>query len=131
GPVLALGAARAGMHLEIAVVRVRFARQKRLELAARDLRPQGAQGILRIADDALIFLGLAEIDQADVIVELALDAGDRAKLIVERCALLHQALRTLIVVPEVRVLGEAVQLFQPPLRLVDVKDTSSAGPWTA
>ena len=37
GPVLALGAAGAGVHLEIGVVAVGLARQQRLELAARGL----------------------------------------------------------------------------------------------
>jgi hypothetical protein len=37
----------------------------------------------------------------------------------------------LIVVPEVGILGETVQFVQPSLRLVDVKDASSAAPWTA
>ena len=41
------------------------------------------------------------------------------------------ALRALIVVPEVGILSETVQLFEPPLRLVDVKDASSAAQRTA
>src|ERR1044072_3861926 len=126
GPVLALGAPGAGVDLEIAVVRIRLPGQKRLELATRDLRPQGAQGIFRIANNTLILLSLAELDQTDIVFELALDAGDRGQLIVERRALLHQALRALIVVPEIGIFGETVQIFSPPLRLVDVKDASSA-----
>ena len=37
GPILAFGAAGAGMNFEIGVIGVGFARQQRLELAARDI----------------------------------------------------------------------------------------------
>ena len=43
GPILALGAARAGMHFEITIVGIGLAREQRFELASRDLRFQLAQ----------------------------------------------------------------------------------------
>ena len=64
GPVLALGAAGAGMDFEVAVVGVGLAGQQRLELAARDFGLELAQRRLGLGDDALILLGLAEFDHA-------------------------------------------------------------------
>ena len=74
GPVLALGAAGAGMHLEVGIVGVGLAGKQRLELAARDLGLELAQRRLGFGDDLLIVLGLAELDQRQLIVELLLDA---------------------------------------------------------
>ena len=51
GPVLALGAAGAGMHFEIGVVGVGLARKQRLELAARDIGLELAQRCFRLGDD--------------------------------------------------------------------------------
>ena len=76
GPVLALGAAGAGMDFEIAVVAVGLAGEQRLELAARDFGLELAQRRFRVGDDLLILLGLAELDQRDLVVELLLDAAD-------------------------------------------------------
>ena len=77
GPVLALGAAGAGMDFEIGVVGVGLARQQRLELAARDfVLAAFFSAALGLGDDRLIVLGLAELDHADVVVELALDPAD-------------------------------------------------------
>ena len=53
------------------------------------------------------------------------------ELILERGALLHHALRALLVVPEIGVFGLLVQLGEPPARLVEVKDASSAARPTA
>jgi hypothetical protein len=79
----------------------------------------------------LIVLGFAELDQCDVIVELALDAADRAELVVERVALAHQPLGARLIVPQVGILGLFVQFGETPLRGIDVKDASSAAAATA
>src|SRR6516162_1823165 len=50
GPVLALGAARAGMDLEIGIVAVGFARQQRLQLAPRHLRLELVQRGFGVGD---------------------------------------------------------------------------------
>src|SRR5262249_37940991 len=126
GPILALGAARAGMDFEVAVVSVGLARKESIHLAARDLGLQLAQSFLGLGDDLAVVLGLGKLDQRKAVVEFLLDAADRAELILERGALLHQALGALIVIPEVWVFGELVQLGQSPSRIVDVKDASSA-----
>ena len=131
GPVLALGAAGAGMDLEVAIVGVGLAGKQRLEFAARDLGLELAQRGFGFGDDLLILLGFAELDQRHLVVELLLDAGERVELIVERGALLHQPARALLVVPEIGVFGLPVQLGKPRARLVDVKDASSAARSTA
>jgi hypothetical protein len=66
-----------------------------------------------------------------MVAELALDAADGGELIFERGALLHHALGALLVVPEIRILGLAVEFLQPSARDVEVKDASSAARPTA
>ena len=79
----------------------------------------------------LILLGLAHLDQHLLVFELALESADGGELVLERGALLHHALGTLCVVPEIRVFGLGIQLIKPLARLVDVKDASSAAQRTA
>jgi len=66
-----------------------------------------------------------------LIVELLLDAGERAELLVDRGALLHDAAGALRIVPEVGIFSLPVQLGKPRARLVDIKDASSAARPTA
>ena len=131
GPILALGAARAGLHFEESVVGVGLARQQRLKLAPRRLGLQPLERGLGLGDHLRIVLGLAELDHGQLVVELALDLADRAEPILERVALLHGALRFRAVVPEIGVFGLLVQLGEPRLRCIDVKDASSAARPTA
>ena len=83
-PVGALGAARARMDLDIAVVAVRFARQERLELTALALGLQGLQGRHALGLGRFVALDLAELDQRRRVLEVALEswraspAGPRA-----------------------------------------------------
>ena len=132
GPVLALGAAGAGMDLEIAVVGVGLARQQRLELAARDLGLELACSASSAS--AMVFWSFSA-SPSSIMVSWSssslLDAADGGELILERGALLHHALRALLVVPEVGVFGLSVELRKPPARLVEVKDASSAARPTA
>jgi hypothetical protein len=79
----------------------------------------------------LIFLSLAELDHGELVVELLLDAANGAELIFERSALLHHALRALLIVPQRWIFGLLVELIEPRARLVDVKDASSAARRTA
>ena len=131
GPVLAFGAAGAGMDFEIGVVGVGFARQQRFELAPRGLGLERLEHRLGLGDDALILLGIAELDHGDLVVEIALDPADGVELIVERVALLHHALGAGGVVPERRIFGLRVQLGEARLGFVEVKDASSAVQSTA
>ena len=114
------------MDFEIGVVGVGLAGQQRLKLAPRGLGLEALERRFGFGDDALILLGLAELDHADVVVELALHPADGVELIVERVALLHHALGARRVVPQSGVFGLSVQLGKPRLGLVEVKDASSA-----
>jgi hypothetical protein len=52
-------------------------------------------------------------------------------LIFERGALLHHALRALLVAPEIGIFRELIELGKAGARLVDIKDASSAARPTA
>ena len=131
GPVLAFGAAGAGMDLEIGIEAVGLAAEQRFELAARDFLLQGFQRGFGFRDHALVVLGLAEFDHADIVLELALDLADAGKRILQRGPLLHQLLGLLRIVPEIGVFGELVQLREARRGCIDVKDASSAARPTA
>ena len=131
GPVLAFGAAGAGMDLEIGFVGVGLARQQRFELAPRRFGLELLEHRLGLGDDALILLGVAELDHGDLVVEVALHPADGVELVVERVALLHHALGAGGVVPEVGIFGLRVQLGEARLGCVEVKDASSAVQSTA
>ncbi len=127
-PVLAFGAAGAGVNLEIGVVGVRLARQQRLDAQPLGLVIEPLERRLALAHAGVVALRLAELDQRQAVVELLLHplhARDRG---LERLALAHHLLRLRLVAPECRVLGLAVQLREPVLRGLPVKETSSGGP---
>ena len=65
-PILALGAAGAGMDLDIGVVGVGLAREKRLDLARVRLLPEAEQRLLGLGDDVLVALLLAEGEKLDI-----------------------------------------------------------------
>ena len=125
-PVLAFGAAGAGMNFEIGLIGVGLAGKQRLKLATGGLGFQALERRFGFIDDALILLGLAELDHADVIGQLGLHSADRVELIIERVALLHHALSAGRVVPQIGIFSLSVQLGKPRLGLVEVKDASSA-----
>ncbi len=130
GPVLALGAAGAGMDFEIGVEAIGLAREQRFQLAARDLLLQRLERILGFRHHALVALGLAEFDHLDIVVEFTRDLADALKRILARGALLHQALGLLGVVPELGS-SASVQLRKSCRGCIDVKDASSAARLTA
>ena len=76
---------------------------------------------------AVIAFGLAQFDQLDRVVEFALDALIAVDRVFEPGALAHHRLRGVGVVPELGVLGLRVQLVEPAVRGIPVKDASSAG----
>ena len=80
GPILRFGAAGAGMDFEIAVVAVGLARQQAFELAPSGLGAQLFERRPRPRRRSRLALGLAQFDQLERVVDLALDApiaGDR------------------------------------------------------
>ena len=114
----------------IGVVAVGLAREQGLDLLAPRLLGELAQRRLALLDGGLVVLRLAQLDQRDGVVEVALEplvAGDRP---LQRLALAHDLLRRLRVVPEVGVLGALVQLGQAGGRAIPVKDASAAAPAT-
>ena len=119
------------MDFEIGIEPVGLARQQRFQLAPRDFLLQVLQRLLGLGDHALIVLGFAELDHADIVLELALDLADAGKRILQRGALLHQLLGLLGIVPEIGIFGELVQLGEASRGLFDVKDASSAARLTA
>jgi hypothetical protein len=123
-PVLALGAAGARIDLDIGVVRVRLAREQRLDLVML-----GAHGELGERLDALglhlrIALGFGHLDQLDGVVEFRLDrlrGGDR---LVESATLAHHLLRGLGVVPQRLVLDPCVEFVEPAQRAVPIEEAA-------
>ena len=131
GPVLAFGAAGAGMDFEIAVIGVGFARQQRFQLAPRHFGLQALERRFGLGDGGVVLFGFAELDQRELVVELLLDAADGLELVLQRVALAHDALRLDLVVPESGVFGRFVQFGEAARRGIDVKDASSAARPTA
>jgi len=87
-------------------------------------------------EDSLTAIGRIEREVEDQVTMIELgdaenDAADRCELVLERGALLHHALRALLIVPQARVLGLLVELLETLARLVEVKDASSAARATA
>ena len=130
-PIAALGAAGAGMDLDIGVVLIDLAGEQRLDLPALRLIPEASQ----LTDALGLGLGvgfrLAELDERDRILELGLETRERSKPFFELGALAHDFLRRLGIVPKVRIFGFGVEFREPARGGIDVKDASSAIPWTA
>ena len=78
GPVLALGAAGAGVDFEIGVVGVGLARQHRLDLARLHLACIERIAASASSMTACVALFLAELDQADIVFQRLGQALDRA-----------------------------------------------------
>jgi hypothetical protein len=114
------------MHFKVAVVGVGLAGKQRLHFSARDIGFEALERCLGVKNRLLIVLGFAELDHSKLIVELLLNATDGIKLILKRSALLHHALRALLVVPEIGIFGLPIKLNKARTRLIDVKDASSA-----
>ena len=131
GPVLALGAAGAGMDFEIAVVGVGLAGEQRFQFAPRHFRLQALERGFRLGDGLVVLFGLAQLDHGELVVELLLDAADGVELVLQRVALAHHALAARLVVPESGVFGLFVQFGEAACRGIDVKDASSAAAPTA
>ena len=130
-PILAFGAAGAGMDFEIGIQAVGLAGQQGLHLAPAELGLDLLESLFGFGDDLLILLGFAEFDQHQLVVQLPLDPADGGELVLERGALLHRTLGARAVVPEARVFRLLVQLCEARLGLVEVKDASSAVQRTA
>ena len=98
------------MHLQIGVVGIGLAREQALELALAGFRAQAVERRLGLGEDRLVALGLRELDQAQRVLELALDLAIALDAALEPRALAQQALRRRGLIPEVRILDERVEL---------------------
>ena len=119
------------MDLEVAVIGVGLAGEQAFQLLLGGQRRDPGELGLGIGQGPLIVLRLRQLDQADRVVEPALDLADVAERLLELGALAHQRLRLGRVVPERRILGAPVQLVETTARFIPVKETSSAVPATA
>jgi hypothetical protein len=119
------------MDLEIAVIRVSFARQQAFELASCRLGAQLLERRFGLGDDCSFALGLAKLDQLEGLFDLALDPPIAADRLIEASALAKQRLRRCRIVPQLRILGLRVQLGEASGRGLPVKDASSAAPATS
>ena len=118
----ALGAAGAAWISRRGVVAVASRRD------ASPGRPRRDREALRlgVGDDTRIALRLAELDQADVVVKLALRLAHGFYGGVEAPPFAHHLLRRGRVVPEVRILAPRVQLGEAALGDIPVKDASGS-----
>ena len=131
GPILALGAAGAGVHFEIAVVGVGLAGEQRFQLTSRHFRPQALERGFCFKNGLVVFFGFAQFDHGELVGELLLDAADGVEPVLQSVAFAHHALAARLVAPERGILGLFVQLGEAALRGLDVKDASSAAAPTA
>jgi hypothetical protein len=115
------------MNLEVAIVGVGLAREQALELALGDLGTQRLELGFGFGDDAGIALRLAELDELELLVELARDLTIAADRAIELVALAQQRLCRRRLLPEIRIFGLGVQLIETTRCVVPVKDASSAG----
>jgi hypothetical protein len=87
------------MNFEITVVAVRLARQQAFELAPCRFGAQLFERGLGLGDDLRLAFGLAELDQFERIVDLALDPPVAADCLIEPGALAQQLFRSGRVIP--------------------------------
>ena len=100
-PVLALGAAGAGVDLHIGVVGVGLAGEQRFHLALVRFGPELLQRRLGFRDDALVALLLTERDELNIVVKLECDPAEARERGFELLPLAHEALRPRRVAPEI------------------------------
>ena len=111
-PVLALGAAGAGVDFEIGVVGVGLARKQRLDLSGLDLAGERTDRGFGFGDDAGIALLFAEFDKTDIVFKRLAEPLDGIDAVIQPLTLAHQFLGFLRVVPEGGVFGAVVQIVE-------------------
>ena len=104
------------MHLDIGIVGVDLARQKRLDLASLGLDLERLQLVDPFLFGGGIVFHLAEFDERRGILEVPLEPRDGAEPILEIGPLAHHLLRGIGIVPEVGVLDPGVQLGEASRR---------------
>lgn len=126
GPVLALGAAGAGVNFEIGVVAVRLAREQRLNLVALGALGKRLQRRQPLGHGLVIALGLAQFDEFDRIGHFLADLVDRADRLFQPPPLAHHLFCRFGIVPQRRVLDARVELVEATQRAVPVQEIGRA-----
>jgi hypothetical protein len=119
------------MHFEIAIVGVGLARKEALDLSPLRLLVKHGESGLGLGDNRRVTFGLAEADQFDSFLDLALDAAIAVDRLFQSGTLAQYFLRLGRVVPELGVFRLGVQLGEAAVGDVPVKDASSAAPTTS
>ena len=91
----------------------------------RELKLHGARNLAYAA--LFLVLGLTELDQRDAVLEIALELLVGVDRALELLTLAHDLLRRLGIVPELGILGPVVELGQPGVSGIPVKDASAGG----
>jgi hypothetical protein len=126
GPVLRLGAARAGLDVDEAGVGIQGIVEHALELELVHVLLQPG-GVLRNAlQRRLVLLRQAELQQFVSVGETARDGTERLHRGFEVLLLAPELLGALRVGPDLRVLQRLEDFYEPRLLAVVVKGTSSA-----
>ncbi len=112
GPVAAFGAAGARVDLEERVVAVGLAVEQRLKLLLVGKLLEGLHRAFGLGDDILVALHLAEFDQLDIVLQLALDPPVGLDLVHQHLAVAHQFLRPRRVGPEIAILDHGIHLLK-------------------
>ena len=126
GPVLALGAAGAGMDLEKGVVAVGLAREQGLELDLAGPRLQAAERDKGLLDQRRVVVRLGEVNQLAIVGQLALGLVKVRERPLQPVALAHQRPRLGGIAPQAGILGAGVQRRELRSGPIGVKGASSA-----
>ncbi len=109
GPVVGLGAASAGIDLDVAVVAVGFAGQQGLELSPPGHLLDPLQLLAGVVERALVALHVGQFGVFQGVLELTLQGLHRLDRTGQAVALAHQGLGVVGPVPQRRVFGPRVQ----------------------
>jgi len=112
GPVAGLGAAGAGVDLDIGVVAVGLAGQQGLELGLGGAGLEGLQLRARILQRGFITLGVGHLGVFDGVGQVPLEAAHGLHAVSQLLTLTHQGLGLGGLVPQGGVFGTSVQLVQ-------------------
>ena len=116
GPVAGLGAPGPGVDFKECVVVVGLAVEQRFQfLAARQL-DQIAQRGLGLGHDPAVALGLAQLDQFDIVAQPGVDQLVGRDFIQQRLTLAHHLLRPGRIGPQIAVLDQGVHFLEPVRR---------------
>jgi hypothetical protein len=124
GPVLAFGAAGAGIDLDIGVVGVGLAGKKGGNLVLLRLVGKLGERGDRVVDQRLVAFRFGKLDHLDRVGQFLLDLSRGGDRLVEPAAFAHHVLRGLGVAPQARILDPVVELVQAPQRAVPVQEAA-------